>query len=102
VRKKRGPGVGDAEARNDVSGGGNTPPVANRRHLVEIVVKHAVTVDLADGQPLPPFMEDGVVWCVVRRQHGRTLWRRITLQATNQSVAATLDGGLQRNQRRGE
>jgi hypothetical protein len=34
---------------------------------------------MADGQPLPPLIEDGVAWCVVRRADGYTLWRRLSL-----------------------
>jgi hypothetical protein len=37
---------------------------------------HIVTVDLADGQPCPPFIEDGIPWRVVQRRKGRTLWCR--------------------------
>jgi hypothetical protein len=42
-------------------------------------VEHALTADMADGQPLPPFIEDRIVWHLVRRADGRTLWRRIFL-----------------------
>ena len=42
-------------------------------------VEHSVTADMADGQPLPPYTDDGVVWQVVRRADGRTTWRRIFL-----------------------
>jgi hypothetical protein len=35
---------------------------------------------MADGQPLPPFIENAVVWRVVRRlPDGKTLWRKIFL-----------------------
>jgi hypothetical protein len=34
---------------------------------------------MADGQPLPPLIEDGIAWHVVRRAGGRTTWRRIFL-----------------------
>jgi hypothetical protein len=93
VTKKRGPGIGDAEARNDDGSGRNKLPYHNRPSLFKI--DHVTTADMADGQPLPPYMDDGVVWCVVRRQRGRTLWRRIILQSQpEQSDVATLDGGL--------
>jgi hypothetical protein len=50
--------------------------------LMSIVIEHAVTVDMEDGQVLPPFIEDDVVWHVVRRlPNTRTLWRRIVLRA---------------------
>ena len=42
-------------------------------------VEHSVTADMADGQPLPPYTDEGVVWQVVRRADGRTTWRRIFL-----------------------
>jgi len=38
-----------------------------------------VTANMADGQPLPPLIENGVVWRLVRRAGGRTAWRRISL-----------------------
>ena len=46
------------------------------------VIEHSVTADMPDGQSLPPFIEDGVVWRVVHRDDGRTLWRRISIQTT--------------------
>jgi hypothetical protein len=45
----------------------------------ELSVEHAVTADMADGQPLPPLIEDGIVWHVVRRANGCTVWRRVYL-----------------------
>lgn len=42
-------------------------------------IEHSVNADMADGQPLPPLIEDGVVWHVVRRANGRTTWRRLLL-----------------------
>jgi hypothetical protein len=45
-------------------------------------IEHAVTADMPDGQPLPPFIEGNVVSHVVRRlPNARTLWRRIALYA---------------------
>jgi hypothetical protein len=41
------------------------------------IIQHLVTSDMDDGQPLPPLIEDGLIWRVVRRNGGRTLWRRI-------------------------
>jgi hypothetical protein len=54
-------------------------------HIVQgaamIVIEHAVTADMPDGQPLPPYIDNGgAAWCVVRRTDGRTTWRRITLK----------------------
>jgi hypothetical protein len=35
---------------------------------------------MVDGQPLPPLIEDDIVWRVVRRlPDGKTLWRKISL-----------------------
>jgi hypothetical protein len=45
-----------------------------------LVIERAVTADMDDGQPMPPFIDDGVVWHVARRANGRMLWRRIALQ----------------------
>jgi hypothetical protein len=50
----------------------------NRRNL-NLVIEHTVTCDLPDGQVCPPYFEDGVIWCVVKRRSGQTLWRRIRL-----------------------
>jgi hypothetical protein len=37
---------------------------------------YAITADMPDGQPLPPFIENGIPWRVVQRGNGRTLWQR--------------------------
>jgi hypothetical protein len=37
---------------------------------------YIITVDLADGQVCPPFIEDGIPWRVVQRRNGGTLWCR--------------------------
>jgi hypothetical protein len=62
--------------------------------IYKLMVEHAITVDMDDGQPLPPFIEDGVLWGVVNRANGTTKWRRITLQTTEWSGDATLDDRL--------
>jgi hypothetical protein len=56
-----------------------------------LCIEHSVTVDMADGQPLPPLVEDGVVWHVVRRANGRTMWRRLLLTSavTTKFVSTT-------------
>ena len=48
-------------------------------NLSPLHIEYCVTSDMPDGQALPPFIEDGVVWHVVRRANGRTTWRRIQL-----------------------
>ena len=58
------------------------PATPVNRRKFGLSIEHAVTADIADGQPLPPFIEDDVIWHVVRRADGPTLWRRISL--TNQ------------------
>jgi hypothetical protein len=45
--------------------------------ISRVVFDHTTTVDMDDGQALPPFLEDNHVWHIVRRREGRTLWRRI-------------------------
>jgi hypothetical protein len=45
-----------------------------------LCIEHSITADLADGQPLPPLIEDGHVWHVVRRADSRTIWRRLFLK----------------------
>jgi hypothetical protein len=53
-----------------------------------LCIKHSVTADMDDGQPLPPFIEDGCAWHLVRRADSRTLWRRIFLSF---SVSPVID-----------
>ena len=45
----------------------------------QLVIEHSVTADLPDGQPCPPWIERDIVWHIVRRSNGRTLWRRLFL-----------------------
>jgi len=53
-----------------------------------IRIEHTTTADMEDGQALPPFW-DGNAWHVVRRfPNQQTLWRRISLQTTQQGSAA--------------
>jgi hypothetical protein len=54
--------------------------IKHLRHALKI--EHAITSDMPDGQPLPPFIEDGLIWRVVRRADGRTLWRRLLLNSS--------------------
>jgi hypothetical protein len=78
----------------------NRPPTRRRAEvrqsprICKLVVEHATTVDMDDGQPLPPFMEDGVLWGVVNRANGTTKWRRITFQTTERSGVVTLEDRL--------
>jgi hypothetical protein len=57
-------------------------------NLSPLRVEHATTVDMDDGQALPPLIEDGVVWHVVRRANGRTLWRSLHLKMKPSRIAA--------------
>jgi hypothetical protein len=45
-----------------------------------------------DGQPLPPLIEDGVAWHVVRRANGRTIWRRLFLKPSPVTAGARRRG----------
>jgi hypothetical protein len=54
----------------------------------QLAIQHVVTADMDDGQPLPPFFEDGRPWHLVRRAGGRSLWRRLFLGECASSTAA--------------
>jgi hypothetical protein len=44
-------------------------------------------VDMADGQALPPLIEDGAVWHVVRRSPDHTTkWRAISIASAPASA----------------
>ena len=61
----------------------NTPSLANASsQTLALCIEHVVTADMDDGQPLPPLIEDGFRWHVVRRAKGRTLWRRLLLSSS--------------------
>jgi hypothetical protein len=100
VIEKRSPAAGDDGASEASRIVGGNPYIAASPKRFKLAIEHTTTADMDDGQPLPPFMEDGVLWCVVRRQHSRTLWRRITLQTAEQSAAVTHRGGLNLRKRR--
>jgi hypothetical protein len=51
--------------------------------MTSMHIDHTITADMPDGQPLPPFIENGVIWHVVCRSDNRTLWRRIALKDDN-------------------
>jgi hypothetical protein len=57
---------------------------------VGLIIEHTTTVDMPDGQPLPPYIDDdGAVWGVVRHLPGaRTLWRRVRLSSKTSSEHA--------------
>jgi hypothetical protein len=57
-----------------------------------LCIEHCVTADMADGQPLPPRIEDGVVWHVVHRADGCTTWRRLFLSPSPSASPATRCG----------
>ena len=60
-----------------------------------LIFEYADTVDMPDGQPLPPVREHGAVWNVVRRRRGQTVWRRLRLVPS-----AALTNRRQRRHRR--
>jgi hypothetical protein len=45
----------------------STPAQISESATPALRIEHSVSADMADGQPLPPLIEDGVVWHVVRR-----------------------------------
>jgi hypothetical protein len=50
--------------------------------IISLAVEYAVTCDMVDGQPLPPYIDDSVTWRIVRRlPGGRTRWRRTHLSS---------------------
>jgi hypothetical protein len=65
---------------------------AKSRNHSSLAIKHAITADMADGQPLPPLIEDNVVWRVVRRAGGYTIWRRLFLSTSPVSDWRTAPG----------
>jgi hypothetical protein len=59
-------------------------------------IDYVVTADMPNNQPLPPYIDNGVIWHVVRRRPDETtLWRRISIQAntTKLSTAAARSRG---------
>ena len=36
--------------------------------------RYRTTCDLADGQPCPPFIENGIPWRIIMRVAGHTVW----------------------------
>jgi hypothetical protein len=45
-----------------------------------LAIVYDITDDTPDGLPWPPVGDDDHHWCVVKRDRGRTTWRRVTLQ----------------------
>jgi hypothetical protein len=52
------------------------------------VVEYATPADMSDGQPLPPLIENVVVWHITRRSDGHTRWRRILRAEDRREVHA--------------
>jgi len=58
-----------------------------------LCIERTTTADMDDGQSLPPFIDDGIIWCRVCRLPGsRTLWRRIFLSASSVTPGAASAG----------
>jgi hypothetical protein len=55
--------------------------------MTALVIEHATTTDMADGQPQPP-IEGDAVWHIVDRADGHTRWRRIRLEQSRGDIAA--------------
>jgi hypothetical protein len=63
-------------------------------------IDYTITADMPDGQALPPFMDESVVWHVVRRlPGGSTLWRSISIRASARPPASRETfGGISKDQ----
>jgi hypothetical protein len=61
----------------DIPSGSCAATPSSRLSQPSSAVVYVITVDLDDGQPCPPYIEDGVPWRVTQRRNGRTLWRRV-------------------------
>jgi hypothetical protein len=75
--------------------------MSGSRNHVNLAIAHSTTANMDDGQSLPPLIEDGVVWHVVRCSHNKTLWRRVFLQThANETPPASRDllGGMTKDQ----
>jgi hypothetical protein len=106
VRNEKGGATGDGTPSIKWQDG-NKPPFTPSPQKTQaradaadaLQIAYDLTEDLPNGQPWPPDGAD--YWAVVARGGSLTRWRRIFLETTdNQSGAVTLDGGLQRDQRR--
>jgi len=54
-----------------------------------LCIEHVATVDMDDGQSLPPYIDDHIIWCRVRRLPGsRTLWRRLFVSSSSVTPGA--------------
>jgi hypothetical protein len=69
-------------------GARTSPPHIGGKHAM-IKISHSTTSDIPDGRPWPPPDRD-VLWVVVRRANGCTLWRAIHLVISRfPAIAAT-------------
>ena len=53
-----------------------------------------MTADSPDGQPWPPSGDDDVLWAVVCRVYGFTIWRSISIQTGNDTTSTTSKQGV--------
>jgi hypothetical protein len=58
---------------------GRAAQLAQDDKPAKIQVLHEVTSDCPDGQPWPPPGSSEVLWVIVRRAEGCTVWRAIQL-----------------------
>ena len=56
--------------------------------MSRFIIIHEVTDDTPDGIPWPPI--DDYFWCAIKRDGGRTTWRRISIQTDGR-----VNGGLE-------
>ena len=61
--------------------------------------EYFVTADMADGQPLPPFIENCVPWRLMFRDAGYTLWSRPLPETSNTNRRNVLEGISRANNR---
>jgi hypothetical protein len=56
-----------------------------------LCIEHSITADMDDGQSLPPYIDDGIIWWRVCRLPGnRTLWRRLFISSSSARPGAAL------------
>ena len=64
----------------------NVAHIKANASAIKLAIQHQVTEDLPDGQPWPPDGAD--LWCIVKRSHGFTQWRRVALEISHVDLAA--------------
>jgi hypothetical protein len=78
---------------------GRAAQLAQNDKPAKIQILHDVTNDSPDSQPWPP-PETDVLWSVVRRAEGCTLWRAIQLAQVRSAAADFCNSSRQQLQRK--